>query len=819
MTDGADATSVSTSKNPPMKIIQQHMVVLGDTHARAGRTTLATTLLRELKDSYRKHYKGGKKSIWIPLAIEEFRRRLPTLFAPGVCSDEEMGMVVVKCTPKAMEARTERILVPNVYGYEGDDEPTFGTAKWRESLEFFLESRDAPNLASELEKHRKAFDKLRKSTTKRPPTHMMNGFAKTLVFFQEKLEEASRGDALADQLLDSLKPINSLNKQWKTLVSNSKPVTDATVEQVPWDGVSLQVVPRVSHPKPKRVTGVPTLRKFQRPPRETISSAQAGGMKRTRPGKYSPVVSSIGVVYHDVPSYPVRSSPVFSGAEMVPAPHNFQPPPLPPPTEVQETTITNTSWHSTEPNETNFDSLIQGDLFDLESDFLEAADDIDMSGIMPDDWNDEPQQQTNPPSSWSGWLFGESNTGETISLPDDSESRASLSVSMDMSTASSQRQQPKAFLAPSWMLLKIAAVASLFGLHSFRSQITLPKSWQEHWRPADMPDPVTDPGSPCPSDKVCLRIMEAIYPFLPDETLPLIGVPGTCQNWAREWLGTNRDITEFSDARIRQRYALAVFYCETDGASWDEKQLWLSDLHECDWQPEMRIDPCNRYEELQVLRNNGQQMRGRLPPELSMITSLWELSLSDNMLYGTIPTSLARLTSLDTLVLGTNMFQGQVPDFVWEYRDLITLDLAYNNFTGTLPDELHISSPSLKNLYLSYNSFSGSIPSDFGMMEWQHLDLAGNQLEGTIPNDINAGKMEVLDLHENHLTGTFPADLFATVWSGRRSKLRIVSLYRNNLTGSVEELCSLFSDPSVGSLETFVVDLDKVNCTCCSDAL
>jgi hypothetical protein len=126
--------------------------------------------------------------------------------------------------------------------------------------------------------------------------------------------------------------------------------------------------------------------------------------------------------------------------------------------------------------------------------------------------------------------------------------------------------------------------------------------------------------------------------------------------------------------RIRQRYALAVLYCEFNGDRWSYNELWLSELHECDWYntPSIgAVDPCSRNEEYQIIISYGQAAaRGSLPPELSMITTLWEISLSDHLITGTIPSDYAKLDQLDTIQLSFNLLTGPVPNFVWEFEDL-----------------------------------------------------------------------------------------------------------------------------------------------------
>ena len=808
--------------------------------------------------------------MWIPLAREDFRKRLQSLFPDRnfPIDDDDKGLVLVKCTEAAMAAKTKRILVPNVYAYKGDDSPTFGIAKWKESIEFFLDARDAPTLASELERHKREFDELRKSSD-RPPASMMTGFMKTLVFFQEKLEEASKGDVLAEKLLQSLKPINSLRDQWKMLESNKRPVREEKEEKVAWDGLELQIVKRnpPQQPKTKSVVGIPTFRK-QRSHENNLR-----GNKRPRARKMSPVMSSLdnplnvpidGFASADASQTVGMGNQNFIQDELLtyskgrnPGQNSLGSRPaslsLKAGTYAKEWYTTPSLVSAPQSNaQTNdvslpgkYEASLLDDVFEIEKNFLSNPDDMNIDSLVPEDWRfHEVPPPTLPfpfPSSHNE-AYPESIMDLGIDRDDISifsknhrslhsetaefsfENReeqgthtTDLNESKSVVHSNNDKQTNlKSSFAPTWMLVKLVAVASLFGLHTFNSPQVLSIMFSSSIQPADLPDPPAVSNAPCPQDEACIRIMEAIYPVFPAETLPLVGVPGSCQNWAREWLASNKDIMQFTTERIRQRYALAVFYCETDGASWDEHQFWVTDMHECDWNTLSNIDPCNRREQFQILRNDGQKMRGNLPAELSMISSLWEISLSDNLLSGNIPTEFAKLSELDTFSVGYNLFTGPFPEFLWGFEDMVHLDVEYNSFRGTIPNTLHLTSPNLRDLYLSYNVFSGTLPDTMGQIDWQRLHLDGNAFHGPIPEDINAGKMKELLLNDNRLTGTFPANSFATQWSGRKSKLETLTLYHNNLEGNITAMCNLVDDPSVGRLDTFAVDLEKMSCQCCS---
>ena len=178
----------------------------------------------------------------------------------------------------------------------------------------------------------------------------------------------------------------------------------------------------------------------------------------------------------------------------------------------------------------------------------------------------------------------------------------------------------------------------------------------------------SSPLLPCDEDPACLLVMAAIEPVYPPSTRTLINMPNTCQNFAREWLRMDKDVMEFQDDRIRQRYTMALLYCEWNVEEWNDSELWLSDLHECDWYTMIGVDPCSQNEEYQILRFPGHQIQGTLPPELSMMSSLWEITLSNNLISGTIPEDYYKLSQLDTMSLSYNLFEGTIPDFVWNFR-------------------------------------------------------------------------------------------------------------------------------------------------------
>jgi len=333
--------------------------------------------------------------------------------------------------------------------------------------------------------------------------------------------------------------------------------------------------------------------------------------------------------------------------------------------------------------------------------------------------------------------------------------------------------------------------------------------------PPTLPHLENIPATPC-NCSACSFIMGGVEPVFPSSAYEhinteLINITGTCQNWSLEWLRTGKDVMDYTLDRLRQRYALAVFYCEFHGEDWLEGELWVSDLHECDWYTMIGVDPCSPNEEYQIIRNiYGQQLRGTLPPELSMISSLWQISLPDNLISGTIPVDYYKLSQLEALSLSSNLFAGPIPDFIWQFDDMVYLDLSFNTFSGTIPNTVYLTEPNLEVLLLGNNGLSGSIPPTFASMNWQLLHLNDNDLSGPVPEGLVSPDLEELYLHNIRLTGDFPVEYFAGMLN-----LREVKLYNTEFTGDLNPMCSLMID---GMLEVFEADIysDGITCECCS---
>ncbi|KAG0479088.1 hypothetical protein HPP92_013807 [Vanilla planifolia] len=134
-----------------------------------------------------------------------------------------------------------------------------------------------------------------------------------------------------------------------------------------------------------------------------------------------------------------------------------------------------------------------------------------------------------------------------------------------------------------------------------------------------------------------------------------------------------------------------------------------------------------------LLDNN--KLTGYLPPELSMTPKLLIVQLDNNNFSGaSIPATYGSMTKLLKLSLRNCSLQGEVPDLSG-ISQLGYLDLSENQLTGTIPTNK--LSSNITTIDLSNNFLGGSIPANFsGLPNLQRLSLENNHLNGSVPNTI-----------------------------------------------------------------------------------
>jgi hypothetical protein len=93
--------------------------------------------------------------------------------------------------------------------------------------------------------------------------------------------------------------------------------------------------------------------------------------------------------------------------------------------------------------------------------------------------------------------------------------------------------------------------------------------------------------------------------------------PSTPQNNAMQWLQNSTLLTNYTDAKKIQRYALATLFFSTSGSEWKENTGWLSDDDECDGWYSIACTDDGAITSL-LLPSNG--LNGTLPEELALLS-------------------------------------------------------------------------------------------------------------------------------------------------------------------------------------------------------
>ncbi|CAB9514581.1 receptor-like protein kinase [Seminavis robusta] len=385
-------------------------------------------------------------------------------------------------------------------------------------------------------------------------------------------------------------------------------------------------------------------------------------------------------------------------------------------------------------------------------------------------------------------------------------------------------------------------------------------------------NPLTDSPTLSPSDAPTLAPtvfsrQVRLELLLPEETLDsIINQEQSPQALAHHWTLTDPSFDSYPDDRLLQRFILATWFYATNGPSWFNNTHWLSyTVHECHWfqnsitiqrvisylpydHPHPMTTPCRnmsnletgwQYEHLALAQNGvsgfippelflltslrriglllnlkltgnlvGEQIskltsleilevsntnfQGSIPTEIGILTNLVDLSLAVEQLTGVIPTEIGRLTNLKYISSHRTNLEGPLPSEIGLLSNMLAINLGSNRMTSTIPSEI-LSLKKLMVLFLYEAQMSGTIPTEIGLLtDMVHLYIGPNRFEGTLPSELGLlTKLEALTINNNNITSTMPTTL------GQLSSLFGMQFLGTGLTGTIPSEIGLI--PFVGS--------------------
>jgi len=319
-------------------------------------------------------------------------------------------------------------------------------------------------------------------------------------------------------------------------------------------------------------------------------------------------------------------------------------------------------------------------------------------------------------------------------------------------------------------------------------------------------------------------------------------IPSESQNLALTWMAEEDSmqlavpgnaIDSDSGYEFIQRFVMAVIYFDLDGEKWKYDMNFMKETDVCGWYrillsrrgaTKIGVD-CGENSKIHGVKLVDNGMKGSIPTEMGLLTSMKILQLDANELTSTIPFQFSALKNLEGIHMSHNELTGPVPDFFASFSALKDVDLSFNLLDGFIPPEM-AELQSLEALMLDHNalegdfSFFGASPvvqqnmsfffaenNQFsGMLDetfFEHfpklemVDISDNKFGGSLPSSaLSQPRLVVLDLHDNMFKGTipFPETL--------NEKLRFLALHRNLFDGVIP--------PAVGNLKyVFHLDLSE----------
>ena len=125
------------------------------------------------------------------------------------------------------------------------------------------------------------------------------------------------------------------------------------------------------------------------------------------------------------------------------------------------------------------------------------------------------------------------------------------------------------------------------------------------------------------------------------------------------------------------------FLAKLNGKEWKDNTGWVADTSVCNWYGIECSDDKKHVVNLDLRENN---LIGKIPVGLSVLSGLQTLNLSGNELSGKVPNDLEKLENLQVLDLSNNKLSGDVEMFStltgWK-----KLNISMNEFEGEFASE------------------------------------------------------------------------------------------------------------------------------------
>ncbi|XP_026431549.1 receptor-like protein 12 [Papaver somniferum] len=195
---------------------------------------------------------------------------------------------------------------------------------------------------------------------------------------------------------------------------------------------------------------------------------------------------------------------------------------------------------------------------------------------------------------------------------------------------------------------------------------------------------------------------------------------------------------------------------------------------------------------LSSLKMNANYINSPIPVQLSNLTALVVLELSNCKLRGSVP-YLPQLRELE-VSFNFDLRVDLTKMFLYQWPELRILSIQNTAVIQSIPSSIS-NAPLLVSLYASSCFLKGSIPSSISNLKHLNvLDLSANNLQGTIPSSIcKMLSLRQLSLEMNNITGSLPSCI------AKLRNLSVFGVYENSIDGNVS-LISLLNGLNLSEL-------------------
>ncbi|MDH5507614.1 MAG: hypothetical protein OEZ02_10370 [Anaerolineae bacterium] len=118
---------------------------------------------------------------------------------------------------------------------------------------------------------------------------------------------------------------------------------------------------------------------------------------------------------------------------------------------------------------------------------------------------------------------------------------------------------------------------------------------------------------------------------------------------------------------------LKRFYKNTNGATWKNKDKWMTNTNPCTWNG---VTCSGGLVTSLILTDNG--LTGYLKPSINKLVNLRTLNLANNKIEGIIPSELEDISGLKVLYLNNNLLSGNLPKDIVNIVKLEIFNVEFN---------------------------------------------------------------------------------------------------------------------------------------------